>query len=173
MIIFRLLLLPLLLSLTQCSAATGTIAADYTASQVADTIGKKHRLSPCALGGESKEGKKSYVIADFEYRGDAIDFNRGRKMVIDLAQAYLAEFNHQVNPEDVYSYPFEMKDINIGIYCRDPLGKVYMDPYVRILGCGNGKVTFFTQDPKNDLKMKQVVDEPYEEALQKIKESSP
>ena len=173
MIIFRLLLLPLLLSLTQCSAATGTVAADYTAAQVADIIGKRHHITPCALGGESKEGKKSYVIADFEYRGDAIDFNRGRKMVIDLAQAYLAEFNHQVNPEDVYSYPFEMKDINIGIYCRDPLGKVYMDPYVRILACGNGRVSFFTQDPDNSLKTKQLIKEPYEEALKKIKESAP
>ena len=170
MVIFRLLLLPLLLSLTQCSAATGTIAADYTASQVANTIGKRHHITPCALGGESKEGKKSYVIADFEYRGDAIDFNRGRKMVVDLAQAYLAEFNRQVNPEDVYSYPFEMKDINIGIYCSDPLGKDYVDPYVNILACGNGRVSFFTQDPNNNLKTKQLIKEPYEEALKKIKE---
>ena len=173
MIIFRLLLLPLLLSLTQCSAATGTVAADYTAAQVADIIGKRHHITPCALGGESKEGKKSYVIADFEYRGDAIDFNRGRKMVIDLAQDYLVEFNRQVNPEDVYFYPFEMKDISVGIYCRNSCGEVYMDPYVKILVCGNGKVSFFTQDPDNSLKVKQLIDEPYEEALKKIKESSP
>ena len=170
---FLLSILPLLLSLTQCSVAAGTASADYTASQVADTIGKKYCLSPCALGGESKEGKKSYVIADFEYRGDAIDFNRGRKMVIDLAQGYLVEFNRQVNPEDVYSYPFEMKDINIGIYCSDPLGKDYVDPYVNILACGNGRVSFFTQDPDNSLKTKQLIKEPYEEALKKIKESAP
>ncbi len=173
MVIFRLLLLPLLLSLTQCSAATGTIAADYTASQVANTIGKRHHITPCALGGESKEGKKSYVIANFEYRGDAIDFNRGRKMVVELAQDYLVEFNRQINPENVYFYPFEMKDISISIYCSDSLGKDYMDPYVNILACRNGRVSFFTQDPDNSLKTKQLIKEPYEEALKKIKESAP
>ena len=57
MIIFRLLLLPLLLSLTQCSAATGTVAADYTAAQVADIIGKRHHITPCALGGSQKREK--------------------------------------------------------------------------------------------------------------------
>ena len=173
MIILRLLLLPLLLSLMQCSAAAGTASADYTASQVADTIGKKYHVTPCALGGSSKEKKKSRIIADFEYRGDAIDFDRGRKAVVDLAQAYLAEFNRQVNPEDVYFYPFEMKDISVGIYCRNSCGEVYMDPYVKILVCGNGKVSFFTQDPDNSLKVKQLIDEPYEEALKKIKESAP
>ena len=57
MIILRLLLLPLLLSLMQCSAAAGTASADYTASQVADTIGKKYHVTPCALGGSQKREK--------------------------------------------------------------------------------------------------------------------
>ena len=173
MIIFRLLLLSLLFMFVQCGSFPGPDGGDRAASKTAKIVGKKHHLSPCALGGEGKKGKTSFVIADFEYRGDAIDFDRGRKMVIDLAQDYLVEFNRQVNPEDVYSYPFEMKDINIGIYCSDPLGKDYVDPYVNILACGNGRVSFFTQDPDNSLKTKQLIKEPYEEALKKIKESAP
>ncbi len=157
----------------QCGSFPGPDGGDRAASKTAKIVGKKHHLSPCTLGGEGKEGKTSVVIADFEYRGSAIDFAEGRKMVVRLAQDYLAEFNRQVNPNDVYTYPFEMKDIDIGIYCKDPFGGIYRDPYLNIVVCGNGKITFFTRDPNNDLKTKQLIKEPYEEALQKIKESSP
>ncbi len=173
MIISRLLLLPMFFMFVQCMSFSGPDPVDSIASKTAKLIGDKYNLEPCALGGSAKEGKTSVIIVDFEYRGSAIDFVKGRKMIIDLVKGYLTEFNQQVDPNNIYCYPFDIKNVNIAIYCKDPFGGNYKSPYISIIMAGSNKISFFIDDPNDPFKINQFIDEPYEEALKKIKESTP
>ena len=94
-------------------------------------------------------------------------------MIIDLVKGYLTEFNQQVDPNNIYCYPFDIKNVNIAIYCKDPFGGNYKSPYISIIMAGSNKISFFIDDPNDPFKINQFIDEPYEEALKKIKESTP
>jgi len=167
-----LLIIPMFFMFMQCGQFSGPDPVDRLASKIAKDLGKKYHLSPCAIGGAAKEGKSSQVIVDFQFEGNALDMVEGRKLMVSLAQDFLIEFNKQVDPQDVYSYPFKTKDIDLGIYCQSKSGKVFKDPFVKILVSSNDKIGFFTEDPNNCLKLKQKIYEPFEEAVEKVKQSN-
>jgi len=167
-----LLIIPMFFMFMQCRQFSGPDPVDRLASKIAKDLSKKYHLSPCAIGGEAKEGKSSQVIVDFQFEGDALDITEGRKLIVSLAQDFLIEFNKQVDPQDVYLYPFKTKDIDLGIYCRSKSGQIFMDPFVKTLVSSGNEIGFFTQDPNNLYKMKQKIYEPFEEAVEKVKQSN-
>jgi len=154
----------------QCGQFGGPDPVDKLASKIAKDLSKKYHLSPCAIGGEAKEGKSSRVIVDFQFEGNALDITESRKLMVSVAQDFLIEFNKQVDPNIVYSYPFTPNEINLGIYCSSKSGKNFLDPFASFVVASKSKFGFFTEDPNNCFKLKQEVYEPFEEAVEKVKQ---
>jgi len=144
---------------------------DKFAIKVSKNLAKKYGLSHAGIGGGATKEGVWIVKTHFLFEGLPLDIDQGRKIIIPMLEEFLTEINENKNIRSLLrDYPFTPKNIGIVIICHDFDNETIYDPYLDTMTASNGKIGYFTRDPDNKYRYKFKMYEPYEEALEKVKQ---
>lgn len=134
-------------------------------------VEKNFDLELSAFGGSNEDHKTACIGVGFTSRTKKSK-DECRKLIIEITDIFLFYIN---DDKELAKYllhnPFTFKDINLDIFII-PLNKNVVDPDIGIASLLGGEIVYKTDDPNNEFRYKSRIIESYEEALQKVKESS-
>ena len=149
---------------------------DVTSNLIIIKTGKKlhekYGLYPIGIGGSCRDKGITSFALDVNRYGPAFDRDEARELLLEC----LAIFHKMVNEDDAVrkflsAYPFPRENVHVTIYNCWPSGYSHDHPDILIVGCGSGKIRYFTESPelRNKHGYTSQYDESYEEAVEIVK----
>jgi len=149
----------------------GLDEVDKFAIKISKELAKKYGLSHSGIGGGATKEGVWLIKTHFLFEGLPISINQGRKIIVPMLEEFLNEINSNKNIHSLLrDYPFTPKNVDIIIFFHDFDNERINDPYLNTVSAHGGEIGYFTQDPDNKYKYKFEMYEPYEEALEKVKQ---
>jgi len=149
----------------------GPDEVDKFAIKVSKELAKKYGLNYSGIGGGATKEGVWLVKTHFIFKGLPLDIDQGRKIIVPMLEEFLTEINENKDIRSLLrDYPFTPKNIDIVIICHDFDNETIYDHYLDTITASNREIGFFTRDPENKHKYKLEMYEPYEEALEKVKQ---
>jgi len=141
------------------------------ALELAEYVEKKYSLTPSGIGGSIKENKIQFISVQFCFKGNPVDIETGRKLILSVLNDLLIFLNNKSEiHQNIQEYPFTSKNLDIAIFFYDFENEVISHPYLNTISAHKGEIGYYTRDPDNRYKHISKTYEPYEEALEKVKQ---
>lgn len=100
-----------------------------------------------------------------------IDRNEARKLIVEAVETYLKAINEDLDIRPfLINYPFTINNLKVVIFSTTAEGDNVYDPYISITRTWDNEIRYITDDPKDKWHYKTEYVEPYEMALQIVKE---
>ena len=134
-------------------------------------IGKKYHMSQLGVGGGIDKGI-NLMCLDFSRKGENLTQPKARELIVSCVNDYLLTVNEdeKLRPY-LANYPFKPENIDFTIYNKTLEGKNTFHPFISVIKAKDGEITYHTDDPENNNKIKTTEYENYEEALKIVQGS--
>ena len=169
--IYLLLFFPLLFAIMKFNKYKEPDLVNKLGLELAEYVEKKYSLTPSGIGGSIKENKIQFITVHFCFKGNPVDIETGRKLLLPIVNDLLIFLNDKPEiRQNIQEYPFTSKNLDIAIFFYDFENKVISHPYLNTISARKEEIGYFTRDPHNRYKYELEMYEPYEEALKKVKQ---
>lgn len=132
-------------------------------------LGEKYNMSLCSIGGGTDKG--IWLMSfDFQRYGSLLTEKDARELIIKCLNDYLKVVNRDEKLRPfLKEYPFEAKNIEMGIFNYEVDKKDVYHPYIRVVASDEGKISYYTKEKENEFRYKSRKYESYEEAVAILK----
>jgi hypothetical protein len=140
--------------------------ADRLLYQISNEIQKKFNVKQVGSGGGMCQCVRLLGLT-FECH-KLISQDGARAFIVPMLQLFLQRINEnkEIRPF-LQNYPFRIENIEISIFVYDNKGNDPLYPYIGMISCSNGKITYTAYNPDPE-QARNKYKESYEEALNKL-----
>lgn len=142
-------------------------------NEVSEELERKYEMNSSAVGSSGDGGclLKSVCIS-FQRNKGPIPLEENRKILIHCIQTYIDAFNNneKIRPY-LFNYPFTEKNVQITIHSYGKKRERLFHPAIScVLNYPKG-ISYYTNDPEQEYRDKEEIEETYEEAYSKLNET--
>lgn len=126
---------------------------------------KKYNMERCGIGGAYDKGFHSLDLTLNRY-GKKLTKEEARRIIIDCVDSFIDILNHDEKiRSELRDSPISVKNVSLIIINYETNKSDVFHPYINGISFINGKIIYYTRDPKNKYKFISEERESYEEAL--------
>ena len=109
------------------------------------------------------------VVMHFQTRGQSVDIDQARNMLVNAREAIVAALNNNKKLRPYLRwYPFPSEEVEISIHFFDSKESPVLEGYISSV-YSHKETIFYSQTKPGKFKIEDVTEEPYDEALARVK----